>query len=55
MHAVDFIPADWVERAAWWPGLTVYSRPVAVERRVRTRRTADVELLLRSLLSDRCY
>ncbi len=55
MHAVDFIPADWVERAACWPGLMVYSRPVAVERRVRTRRTADVELLLRSLLSDRCY
>jgi hypothetical protein len=51
MHVVEFIPADWLERAACWPGLTVYSRPVAVERRVRTRRTADVELLLRSLLS----
>ena len=54
MCIVEFIPADWLERAAWWPGLTVYSRPVAIERRIRTRRTADVELLLRSLLSDRC-
>ena len=51
MSIVEFIPADWLERAAWWPGLTVYSRPVAIERRIRTRRAADVELLLRSLLS----
>lgn len=51
MHVVEFIPADWLERAACWPGLRVYSRPVAVERRIRTRRAADVELLLRSLLS----
>ena len=50
MHVVEFIPADWLERAACWPGLIVYSRPVDVERRVRTRRAADVELLLRSLL-----
>ena len=27
---VDFIPADWVGRAAWWPGLQVYSRRVRV-------------------------
>lgn len=27
---VDFIPTDWVERAAWWPGLQVHSRPVRV-------------------------
>jgi hypothetical protein len=27
---VEFIPLDWVERAAWWPGLQVYSRPVKV-------------------------
>jgi len=51
MHVVEFIPAEWVERAAFWPGLVVYSRPVAIERRVRTRRAADVESLLRSLLS----
>ena len=51
MHVVEFIPAEWVERAAFWPGLVVYSRPVAIERRVHTRRAADVELLLRSLLS----
>lgn len=27
---VDFIPADWVERAAWWPGLQVYSQLIRV-------------------------
>lgn len=27
---IEFIPTDWVERAAWWPGLQVYSRPVKV-------------------------
>lgn len=26
----NFIPADWVERAAWWPGLQVYSRPICI-------------------------
>ena len=50
MYVVEFIPADWVERAAFWPGLVVYSRPIAIERRLFTRRAADVELLLRSLL-----
>jgi hypothetical protein len=50
MHVVKFIPAEWVERAAFWRGLTVYSRPIAFERRVHTRRAAHVELLLRSLL-----
>ena len=55
MHVVEFIPAEWVERAAFWPGLVVYSRPVAVERRVYTRRAADVELLLRSLLPAQAY
>jgi hypothetical protein len=52
MHVIEFVPADWLERAAWWPGLIVYRRPVEVERRVRTRRAADVEMLLRSLLSE---
>jgi len=27
---VEFIPADWLDRAAWWPGLQVYSRPVRI-------------------------
>jgi len=49
MHTVEFIPADWLERAAFWPGLMVYSRPVQIERRIQTRRAADVELLPRSL------
>jgi len=39
MHTVEFIPADWLER------------PILVERRVSTRRAADVTLLLQSLLS----
>ena len=50
MYVVEFIPAEWVERAAFWPGLLVYSRPIAIEQRVYTRRAADVELLLQSLL-----
>jgi hypothetical protein len=53
MHTVEFIPADWLERAAFWPGLTVYSRPVQIERRIQTRRAADVELLLRTLIPGR--
>ncbi len=47
MHVVEFIPAEWLERAAAWPGLLVYSRPAAIERRQRYRRVED---LLRSLL-----
>jgi len=27
---VEFIPADWVSRAAFWPGLEVLSRPVSI-------------------------
>jgi len=50
VYTVEFIPAEWMERAAFWPGLVVYSRPVQIERRIQTRRTSDVELLLRSLL-----
>lgn len=55
MHLVEFIPAEWVERAAFWPGLVVYSRPISIERRVYTRRAADVELLLRSLLPAQAH
>ncbi len=51
MHVIEYIPVGWLERAAWWPGLVVYSRPLAIERRIRTRRTADVDLMLRSLFS----
>jgi hypothetical protein len=55
MHTVEFIPAHWLEQSAWVASggnkLLCYSRPVEVERRVETRRTSDVELLLRSLLS----
>ena len=38
---VDFIPADWVGRAAWWPGLQVYSQliRVPVDSRPRRRET----------------
>lgn len=27
---VEFISADWMDRAAWWPGLQVHSRPIQV-------------------------
>jgi hypothetical protein len=50
MFTVEFVPAEWMERAAFWPGLVVYSRPAEIERRVQTRRTSDVGLLLRTLL-----
>jgi len=50
-HEVEFIPADWVERAFAWPGLTVYSRPIIVERRCNVRQSNDrIEKLLRTLL-----
>jgi hypothetical protein len=54
MHTVNFIPTDWLERSAWaavcGECLLVYGRPIQIERRVQTRRTADVELLLKTLL-----
>jgi hypothetical protein len=57
MHAVEFIPAEWLERSAWaahcGQRLQVYSRAAEIERRVRTRRTADVGLLLQSLLLEK--
>lgn len=55
MCVVEFIPAEWVERAAFWPGLVVYSRPISIERRVHTRRAADVELLLQCSLSVQAH
>jgi len=27
---VDFIPANWMEIAAWWPGLQIHSRRIRV-------------------------
>lgn len=53
MHTIEFVPATWLERSAGAviPGMTLmcYSRPVAVERRVFTRRADDVTRLLRTL------
>ena len=49
---IEFIPADWLERAAWTPGLVVYSRPITVERRVNER-DYSIERLLRSILLER--
>jgi hypothetical protein len=51
VYTVEFVPAEWLERAVFWPGLLVYSRPVQIERRIQSRRASDVEVLLRSLLS----
>lgn len=60
---VDFIPADWVERAAWWPGLQVHSRRVRVpvdpcpKRRktdfVATTPVDVIEHLLQAALLDK--
>ena len=51
---VQFVPASWLEQAAWAASrgekLLCLSRPVAIERRSRTRRTSDVEQLLKSIL-----
>jgi len=55
MYTVEFIPAEWIERAAFWPGLVVHSRPITIEQRAHIRRATDVELLLRSLLPSQAY
>lgn len=46
MHGVEYIPEDWLERAAWaarcGERLDVYSRPVQTERRLGAgRRSTD--------------
>jgi len=45
MHTIEFIPAEWLERAAWaahcGERMAVYSRPVQVERRWGQRRAAE--------------
>jgi hypothetical protein len=55
MHMIEFVPAHWLERSAWAASggntLLCYSRLAEIERRVQTRRTSDVELLLKTLLS----
>lgn len=50
-YEVEFISANWFERACASPGLVIYSRPVIVERRCNTRRSNDrIERLLKTLL-----
>jgi len=58
---VEFIPLDWVERAAWWPGLQVFSRTVTLEFDLICRRSQSrdvytpiqtVERLLKAAFSD---
>jgi len=45
MHTTEYIPADWLERAAWaahcGQRLTVNSRPIQIERRHGERRTSN--------------
>ena len=55
MLVVAFIPTDWLERSAWAlrsSGLPLicFGRPLEIERRVQTRRTADMALSLKTLL-----
>ncbi len=61
---IEFIPTDWVERAACWPGLQVYSRPIRVpidvlcpQRRkddpgVLTLAIDEIERLLQAAFSE---
>jgi uncharacterized membrane protein len=61
---IEFIPAAWMEHAAWTPGLRVYSRPVRVpvhshplRRKTDVERRAEqnlgeIEQLIRSVLSE---
>lgn len=45
MHTIEFISAEWLERAAWaahrGEPMVVYSRPVQTERRWGQRRTTE--------------
>jgi hypothetical protein len=55
MHVVAFIPTHWLERSAWairssGLPLVCFGRPLEIERRVQTRRTTDIALLLKTLL-----
>ena len=57
MHTIEFIPAHWLEQSAWAAvtgnTLLCCSRTVERDRRVQTRRAADVSLLLQTLLSPK--
>ena len=54
MWSVEFVPAKWVERACWTPGLVVYSRTIQLERRVneRSEKNTEIENLLMTHLGD---
>lgn len=45
MQSIEYIPADWLERAAWaahcGEQMAVYSRPVEIERRWGERRASE--------------
>jgi hypothetical protein len=43
---VQFIPSEWLERAAFWQGLVAYSRPIDIPCNPGRRKTAAVECLL---------
>jgi len=52
---VEFIPLDWIDRAAWWPGLQVFSHPVRIPIDIgdSLRYTTDmnaIECLIREAL-----
>ena len=51
---MQFIPAEWLELAAWTPGLVVYSQTVEIERRANQRAERNpIEQLLRSILLEK--
>lgn len=37
MQTIEYIPENWLARAAFNPGLRVYSRPIEIERRLQER------------------
>ena len=52
---IEFISSQWLELAAWTPGLVVYSRPIIIERRRnliyrQLEAKRDVERLIKSIL-----
>ena len=50
-HEVEFIPIDWIDRAACWLGLQVYSRPIKVpDHPLRRKTDTGIERLLRETL-----
>lgn len=49
---IEFIPAEWVERAAYWPGLQVHSRTIRVPADCPQRRKGDSVDKIERLLLD---